>query len=218
MPDLTRRRALLAVASGAATLAGCAGEDDSPTIERRRSERRLEDYEVRAVRTTTETVLFSQEETVPTGSGDERSESARAGRHVVVSNETLAELTFGDRPEAEQLQSFATATDFDSSSLYLLAMPVEACYELRLQYVTVERDEIEADDLHPHADFCRASRPADVECSTEETHTVGFAIRLPVAAADSTGSGRGMSSRCGPNPRGEQFDATVTPASGGGDG
>jgi len=217
MPDLTRRRALLAVASGAAALAGCAGEDGHPTIDRPRVDRPIDDYEVRSVRADTETVLFTQEETLPTMPDGERRRYVQSGREVVVSQAALDELTFGDTPEAERLGSFAAATDFESSSLYVLAMPVEACYEVRLQSVTVEWDELAAGDLDPHADFCRAYRPADVDCDADETHTVGFAIRIPVAAEGSSGSGRGMSSSCGPNPEGEQFHATVTPAEGGDD-
>jgi hypothetical protein len=62
--------------------------------------------------------------------------------------------------------------------------------------VSVEPDELADGDLHPHADFCRAYRPADVDCNADEIHTVGFAIRIPVAADRSTGSGSGMSSSC----------------------
>ncbi|MGQ4556639.1 hypothetical protein [Halobellus sp. GM3] len=215
MPSLTRRRALLAVASGVAALAGCSGGRDRPTIDRRSRERPLENYESRRVRNEDGAVLFTQREELPTATDDERSRYVRSGRSVVVSEDGLADLTFGDVPEAERLRSFAADTDFASSSLYLHAMPVEACYEIRLQSASVERDELEAGDLHPHADFCRTYRPADVECGVNEIHTVGFAIRLPVAAEQSSGSGSGMSSTCRPSHRGESFDATVTPASGG---
>lgn len=215
MSDLTRRRALLAVASGAVSLAGCAGEDDRPTIDRRNGERSIEGYDVRSVRNQQGAVLFAAAEAVPTPTDDGRDRRVRSARSVVVSDDGIEELAFGDVPEAERLRSFATATDFGTSSLYLFAMPVGACYEIRLRSVAVERDELEQDDLHPHADFCRSHRPADVECTVDETHTVGFAIRLPVAAEQSTGSGRGMSSSCRPSPRDEPFDATVTPAGGG---
>ncbi|QLH76067.1 hypothetical protein HZS55_01545 [Halosimplex rubrum] len=215
MPDLTRRRALLAVASGAVTLAGCSDRESRPTIGRERRNRRIEDYEVRAVRSEDDAVLFAQGEQLPTATDERRRRYARSGREVVVSADDIAELTFGDGPEAERLRSFVDGTDFDSASVYLLAMPVEACYEIRLQSVSVEWDDIDTDDLHPSADFCRAYRPADVECDADGEHTVGFAIRLPVAAERSSGSGRGMSSSCRPNPEGESFHATVTPAEGG---
>jgi hypothetical protein len=218
MPALTRRRALLAVASGVVALAGCSGErNDRPRIDRRNGEEPLEDYEARRVRNEDGAVLFAQRDELPTVTDDERSRYVRSARAIVVSEDGLADLTFGEVPEAERLRSFAAETDFDAASMYLLAMPVEACYEIRLQSASVEWDELEDDDLHPHADFCRTYRPADVECEVDETHTVGFAIRLPVAAEQSTGSGRGMSSSCRSSMRGEFFDATVTPASGDGD-
>ncbi|MFD1687460.1 hypothetical protein [Halobellus litoreus] len=216
MPSLTRRRALLTAASGIAALAGCSSEADLPMIDRRSDRNRIEDYEARRVRNEDGAVLFAQGAELPTPSDEGRGRYARHGRSVVVAEGGLAELTFGDVQEAEGLRSFVTETDFDSSSVYLLSMPVEACYEIRLRSATVEWDELKRDDLHPHADFCRTHRPADVECSVEETHTVGFAIRLPVAAEQSSGMGRGMSSSCRPSPRGEYFNATVTPAGGGG--
>lgn len=217
MPSLTRRRALLAVASGVAALAGCSSEADRPTIDRQRSHNTIEDYEARRVRNEDGAVLFARGAELPTPSEEGRGRYARTGRSVIVSEDDLAELAFGDVREAERLRSFVASTDFDSSSIYLLSMPVEACYEIRLRSATVEWDELQREDLHPHADFCRTHRPADVECSVEETHTVGFAIRLPVAAEQSSGAGRGMSSSCRPSPRGEYFNATVTPASGGDD-
>jgi len=216
MPSLTRRRALLAVASGVAALAGCSSEADLPMIDRQRSHDTIEEYEARRVRNEDGAVLFAHGEELPTPSDEGRGRYARNGRSVIVSEDDLAQLTFGDVQEAERLRSFVAETDFDSSSVYLLSMPVEACYEIHLESATVEWDELKREDLHPHADFCRTHRPADVECSVEETHTVGFAIRLPVAAEQSSGMGRGMASSCRPSPRGEYFNATVTPASGGG--
>lgn len=216
MPDLTRRRALLTVTSGIATLAGCASKDDHPSIDRRRN-RPIEDYDLRHVRTEDGTVLFTHRDTLPTVTDNERGRLTRSSRRVVVSEEGVRDITFGNVPEAEQLRSFATATDFDSSSLYLVAMSVDACYEIRLQSITVEKEALETDDLHPHAYFCRTVRPADVDCRVDETHTAGFAIRLPIAAKRSTGGGRGMSNSCGPSPRGEYFEGSVTPADGGDD-
>ncbi|WP_144902781.1 hypothetical protein [Halobellus captivus] len=216
MPSLTRRRALLTVASGIAALAGCSSEADLPMIDHRRSQSTIEEYEAAHVRNEDGAALFAQREKLPTPSDEGRGRYARTGRSVIVSEDDLAELTFGDVQEAERLRSFVAETDFDSSSVYLLSMPVEACYEIRLRSATVERDELKNDDLHPHADFCRTHRPADFECSVEEIHTVGFAIRLPVAAEQSSGMGRGMSSSCRRSPRGEYFNATVTPANGGG--
>jgi len=212
MSDLTRRRALLAVATGTAALAGCTSDDDPPTIEPPNDAQLIHDYEVRQTRNEDGTVLFAQGEELPAETSDERGRAARAARSVITSEETLSELTFADRPEARTLREFVTATAFDSSSLYLMAMPISACYELRLQSVLIE---LEAEgDLQPHAEFCRAYRPADVECSPKDVHTVGVAIRLPVAAERSTGGGRGMSSSCHGVPQDDYFDANVTTSGG----
>jgi hypothetical protein len=215
MAALTRRRVLHSVVSGIAVLAGCAGEADRATIEQLPDERSLEDYEVHSVRDEDGAVLFYPGDELPTVTDDEQGRIARSGRSSIVSEEDIADVTFGDGSEAEELRSFVEATDFDSSSLYLLSMPVKACYEVRLQSVAVERDELDTGDLHPHADFCRTYRPADVDCEVDETHTAGFAIRLPFAAEQSTGSGRGMASGCDRSHHGEYFEATVTPAPGG---
>ncbi len=214
MPGLSRRQALLAVTTGIATLAGCTGDGDRPTLEDGNVDRIVENYEVRRVRNEDGAVLFGPGEELPTPSDDERDPMARRGRTVIVSAERYAELTFGDLPEAEELQAFIEATDFDSSSVYLLTYPVEACYELHLRSVAVESDSGETDDLHPHAGFCRSYRPADVACPLEEIHTIGVAIRLPMAAERASGSGGSMSSTCGPSPRGEYFNASVSPLAG----
>lgn len=220
MPDVTRRRALLAVASGVTALAGCPGSEEHPRSEERRriedrpADRPIEDYETARVRNEDGAVLFTSREEIPTRTDDRRTHYASSDSHVLVSAGGAEELTFADVAAAERLRSFVGATDFDDASIYLFAMPVEACYEIRLRSTSVERDELRNDDLHPHADFCRTYRPADVECDADATHTVGFAIRLPVAAERSTGSGRGLSHSCGPSPRDEYFDAPVTPAGG----
>jgi len=167
---------------------------------------------VRQTRTEDGAVLFTRGEELPTVTEDERGGASQADRSVITSEETLSELTFADRPESRLLREFVTATAFDTSSLYLMAMPISACYELRLQSVSVE---LEAEnDLQPHAEFCRAYRPADVECSPEDIHTAGVAIRLPVTAERSAGGGMGMSSSCLGPPQDDYFDANVT-ASGG---
>jgi len=112
---------------------------------------------VRQTRNEDGDVLFAQGEELPAVTDDERGRAVRAVRSVITSEETLAELTFADRPEARTLREFVTATAFDSSSLSLIAMPISACYEHRLQSVSIELET--EDDLRPHAEFCRAYRP-----------------------------------------------------------
>ncbi|GAA0509410.1 hypothetical protein SAMN04488066_10818 [Halorubrum aquaticum] len=232
MPRTTRRRALLAAASGIAALAGCAGSSEHSASVPAPIENRIDDYEVHRVRNEAGTPLFHREDARSAddaeddGDGNDDSDDAdgdaggdepryRGGRRVLVSADDVADLAFADVPEAEELRSFVAETDFETASVYLLSMPIEECYTVSLRSVSVETDELENGELHPHAQFCQSLRPADVECETDRIHAVGFAIRLPMAAERSTGSGRGMSGSCPSSPRGEPFDPELEPANGG---
>ena len=200
MTDVPRRRALLAAASGIAALAGCSGSDSASNSYPSRN-RPIDGYELEKARDERGGALVASGDELPSLSADERAFQRRSTRRVLVADEDLDELAFAGTRAGERLRTFLAATDFESSSAYLLAMPVRACREVRFRSVSVEPDELANDDLHPHADFCQAYRPADVDCDADETHTVGFAIRLPVAAERSTGSGSGMSGSCrGPEP------------------
>lgn len=210
MVQLSRRHALLAMSAGIASLAGCTGGEDRLTIDAGRDERMVEDYELRAVRNENGAVLFAHGDELPTLSDDDRARTVRSARAVIVSEASLADVTFGDETEAAELRSFVEATDFDASSVYLFSTALEACYEIRIRSVAVDWDDRESGDIHPHADFCRTHRRADVACPLEAVHTYGAAIRLPVAASSSSGSGHGMSRSCRPTLRGEYFNASVT--------
>jgi hypothetical protein len=195
MTDVPRRRALLAAATGIAALAGCSGSETAsnsyPT-----SNRPIDGYELEKARDERGSALVASGDELPSLSADDRARQERQTRRVLVTAADVDELTFAGTGAGERLRTFLAATDFESSSAYLLSMPVRACREIRFRSVSVEPDELANDDLHPHADFCQAYRPADVDCDAEETHSVGFAIRIPVAAERSTGSGRGMSGTC----------------------
>ncbi|TKX85733.1 hypothetical protein EXE43_12125 [Halorubrum sp. SS5] len=195
MTDVPRRRALLAAASGIAALAGCAGSETASNSYPS-SDRPIDDYELAKARDERGGALVAEGDELPSLSADERAPQRRQTHRVLVAASDLDELTFAGTGAGERLRTFLAATDFESASAYLLSMPVRACREVRFRSVSVEPDELADGDLHPHADFCRAYRPADVECDADATHTVGFAIRLPVAADRSTGSGRGMSGSC----------------------
>ena len=215
MADVPRRRALLAAASGIAALAGCAGSESASNSYPTR-ERPIEDYEIETARDEAGDALVAASETLPSPSADEPARGRRGARRVLVAGDDLAGLTFAETDPGEALRSFCAATDFDAASVYLLAMPVRACREIRFRSVSVDPGDLAEGDLHPHARFCEAYRPADVECAPDEFHTVGFAIRIPVAADRSTGSERGMSSTCRRRDRPAVFNASA--AESGGDG
>ena len=215
MADVPRRRVLLAAASGIAALAGCSGSETASNSYPVRNERRIEDYELEKTRDEDGGALVTGDEATPSLSATERARQRRHAYRVLVSDDDLAALTFAETSASERLRSFCAGTDFDAESVYLLSMPVGACRDVRLTSVSVEPDDLADGDLHPHADFCRAYRPADVECDPEATHTVGFAIRIPVAADHSNGSGRGMASSCRRGEPPAVFNASASSGTGG---
>ncbi|TKX75889.1 hypothetical protein EXE46_01965 [Halorubrum sp. GN11_10-6_MGM] len=217
MGDVPRRRALLAAASGLAALAGCSGSDSASNSYPSSDERRIDDYELEKARDERGGALVAEGDELPSLSTDERAVQRRSTRRVLVTATDIDELTFAGTGAGERLRTFLAATDFESASAYLLAMPVRACREIRFRSVSVEPDELANGDLHPHADFCQAYRPADVDCDADAIHTVGFAIRLPVAADRSTGSGSGMSGSCRRGEPPTVFNASAAAGSGGGD-
>ena len=196
MADVPRRRILLAAASGVAALAGCAGSETASNSYPVRGERAIDGYEFERTRDEGgEPILTGGAETPSTETGERAQRRPRA-RRVLVSGDDLDALSFADTTAASRLRSFLDETDFESASAYLLSMPVEACRDVRLRSVGVEPSELADGDLHPRADFCRTYRPADVECDPDAVHSVGFAIRLPVTAERSSGSGTGMGGSC----------------------
>jgi len=214
MTDVPRRRTLLAAASGIAALAGCAGSD-SASNSYPSGNRPIDGYELEKARDERGGALVASGDELPSLSAGERARQRRETRRVLVTATDIDELTFAGTGAGEQLRTFLAATDFESASAYLLAMPVRACREIRFRSVSVEPDELSNGDLHPHADFCQAYRPADVECDANAIHTVGFAIRLPVAADRSTGSGSGMSGSCRGREPPAVFNASAAADSGG---
>lgn len=201
MVDLARRDVLAAIATGGATaLAGCQWDAETTNVEPPRDDaRQLTDYEVTSVRRPEETVLFA-EGSLPTETGDDEARRhALYGHTYLTEPADLGDLTFGDTPEARELAAFAEATALDGDeSVYLFATPVGACHEVRLRRVEV--------DDGPSARFCRALRPADVDCDVEARESVGFAVRLPLAGDEFSSHGAGMSSSCRRPTRPEPFD------------
>jgi len=177
MPELSRRRALRAVATaGAVTLAGCSGgssvtrEDPSdrgdpvpPT-----------DLEVLFVRDPGGEPLFDIESGSDGGAtpDDGGIEGRRTRSEYLRDAESRDRITFRSTQAAEELRTFVDGTDFDSGSLYLLERPVSACYEARLVGVYREEDGVTVD-------LCQSLRPTDIVCSAGGIDTVGLGVRLP---------------------------------------
>lgn len=200
MPSITRREALVAATTGFALLAGCTGSDRSS---RREPSPRPEpiEYEATRVRDETGGPLFSRaDRTTDTSQG----RTPRRTAEYLTTRSELDALEFPATAAASRLRAFTSETDFGDASVFLHSFGVSECREIHLQQVALDSDG------DPQVDFCRSTRPADVSCSTETTHSLGFAIRLPVDGEDSSGFGTGMSSRCDEPSRPPRFDVTVT--------
>lgn len=207
MPSLTRRETLAAASSSLVLLAGCAGSDRSSHSEPPAESEPVE-YEFERVRTTAEPVLFrTADDTDRTVS--ERRE--RYGAEFVAGESYFESIEFAATEDGTRMQSFASATDFETESVFLYSTGVSECHDIKLKSVTLD-----GNDGDPHLDFCRFVRPADVECDADTMHTVGYAVRLPIDGRDTSGHGTGMSHSCSGRTEPEVFETTVT-VTGGGD-
>ena len=205
MPSITRREALAAVTTGLATLAGCAGSEMSSQREPAPQSEPIA-HDVERVRDESGTVLFSHvDRTTRTRNG----RPVRHGTEYLATRAELEEIEFTSATAADRLRSFVSETDFDTESVFLWATGVSECHDIHLQTVGLDPDD------HPQVDFCRSTRPADVACSTETVHTVGYAIRLPVDGENANGYGTGMGSHCDTPSRPPVFDPSITTTEGG---
>lgn len=198
MPDWSRRRALqAAAATGAFALAGCSGESSRSTSvpPARGDPIPASDLEVRFVRDTDGEPLFGVDDEFDGEDGDDTPTDAGPGTAAehLTDVEDRERVRFRSTPAAAELREFVEGTDLESGSVYLLQRPVGECYEARLVGVYREDDGVDAD-------FCRALRPADVDCSADARDTLGVGVRLPFPGDSFSGLGTGWSSDCGRRP------------------
>ena len=199
MPDWSRRRALQAVATaGALALAGCSGESGSSSeVPHERGDPVPPvDYEVRFVRDRDGRSLFrvgdDEGDRGDSGEDDEPAE-IRSHTEYLTDERDREELTFRSTEPASDLRAFVEGVDLDSRSVFLLQRPIGECYEARLVGVYRETDGVDVD-------FCRALRPADVECSADDRDVLGVGVRLPFSGESFSGYGTGWSGGCEHRP------------------
>ncbi|AOW80241.1 hypothetical protein HTSR_1059 [Halodesulfurarchaeum formicicum] len=203
MNPFTRREALAAVTTGLVALAGCTGSREVES-EPDPDEKPV-DFEFQSARLATGEPIVEPEKRAET---TVRPQRARHYSDYLATAEDLDAVDFATNEAATKLRDYARETNFETESIFLWISGVDECHEIVLRQATVD------DDGDPHLDFCRAVRSADVACSSERTHTVGFAVRLPVDGRGVSGHGSGMSSRCRGRPDPTIFDGTVTVQSG----
>jgi hypothetical protein len=203
MRSLSRRDALLAGTTSLLALAGCTGSDRSVSDSHR--DRKPVAYEATHVRLESGDPIVRPPESLGTPANPAQ---VRGHSEYVATATELAAVRFAANPAASELKSVAAETDFETASVFLFSTGVSECHEIHLRAATVQADG------DPHLDFCRAERPADVACSGDVMHTVGYAVRLAIDGTRASGHGSGMSSHCRNPPSVSVFDETVTVQSG----
>jgi hypothetical protein len=180
MSDWSRRDALQAVTSmGVLAIAGCSGSTEHTDAPPRQRGEPVSDVEVTFARDRKGRSLFELDD----------DEDRIGGLHFMTGEEDRDRVSFRSSDPAGKLRAFVNQTDLESESVYLLERSVGACYEVRLTGVYRESDGVEAE-------FCRALRPADVACSSDDEDAVGVAIRLPFDGEDFNSYGSRWGSDC----------------------
>ena len=183
MSNWSRRRALqAAIAVGTLSIAGCSGStSSSEEVSSDRGEP-VSDVEVTFARDRQEGHLYDFERD---NEGD-----SEAGELLHLTSESQRDrLAFRSTDPATRLRSFVSGTDLDTESVFLIETSIGACHEARLLGVYRESDGVDAD-------FCRALKPADVDCSEGDRDRIGVAIRLPFPADEFTSIGSRWGSDC----------------------
>lgn len=182
-------------------LAGCSGSESSTSRNVPADRGDPIDYEYEKVRVPGDEPAFVRASRTERQTDDQRSTRPPVQpAEFVASADDLDDLRFTQ--SGTPLREFAAATDFERRSVFLTGTRLGECFDRRLRGVRLE------DGDHPHFEFCRAQRPADVECSADRQVIVAFAIRIPLPG-DTSGYGA-SSGRCERPERPPAFDPTTT--------
>jgi hypothetical protein len=203
MSELSRRRALHALAAASATaLTGCAGESGTETERPPVRREPITDVTATFVRRSDQRALYrrvedenetSEANEMSEGAGTERENPRVAPEFVLLRDETDREkIAFRDGPAVAELESFLAETDPAEHTVYLAQSPVSQCHTVHLAGMYRREDGVTAS-------FCQQLRPADVSCSTDERDVFGAAVRIPAVAADYTSVGARWGTNCPPN-------------------
>lgn len=99
----------------------------------------------------------------------------RLTQHVVIDSQSSGrQLAVADGVDGDELESFVSATNFDSETLYLETQQVEQCFRLHLCYVSWQSKKIQTD-------YTQTLRPYDESCTADEHVFESRLVRLPVA-------------------------------------
>lgn len=182
---MNRRESLAVVAGAAATLAGCSGfassssessatpaadgqEPDGP------KSGSTGDPEMLLVRTATDRrPLWLADPDAEDGGRPTASRRTREHDSIVVDSQSRADrLSMADAVDSQRVDSFLSATDFETETLYLETIQVRACFELVLCKVSWRPDEVSTD-------YGRHGLPYGTRCRVDEHVFEARLIRLP---------------------------------------
>ncbi len=203
MVPRTRRHLLQIATAVTVSLAGCSGligeesstsrsvsEADGTMISGENSETDPETVLLRANEPPIRPGKSSESSTDP----DRRERRSLRGSHVIVGEGSQArQLVVADSVDTDPIDSFLSATDFDSETLYLETNSVEECFRLRLCGIAWAADEV-------RTAYVRQVRPYDERCSADRDVFESRLIRVPEALSsddvNSYSSSIGRSGRC----------------------
>ncbi|KAB1191189.1 MULTISPECIES: hypothetical protein [Haloferax] len=197
----TRRQLLLSGGASLLTaLAGCTGSGSSSssrTPHGPRPEDLVTEYDYTDVRSTSGTPIFR--------AGDSDTSGSTLDAFLVRADEDLDDIDVVATPDGiDEVRRFIDETTFRSQSLVIVQHRVDACHDMKLNYV------VSPPDHFVDADFCYVLRDAAVECSVDDRHVVASLIRLPFSDSDRDASGwsqgGGRSCRLPPSLRNESTE------------
>jgi len=126
---------------------------------------------------------------------DETTTAEPVSLHVLDSQEDAAALEFAtNATNVAAVRRLAAETAYDSASVLLYQTRIPECYELKLNYVTRDRDG------QPNVEFCHVVRDATVECERDAYDHVAAFLRLPFPADEYNGYSVGGGGGCDPIP------------------
>lgn len=215
----TRRRFLHVATAVAGGLAGCSGlTGDDAEVSRSVSEGASEPPHDDSVTDPPMVHLRSESDLPPiyeAGHEDEFTEPSRFDRpssrhlHVLVDAESSSDrLAVADHVDGDPVTPFVSETDFDSETLYLETLRVEACYRLHLCHVSWAPDDV-------HTSYVRRLRPYDERCAADATAYESRLVRLPAALDEDSVTSHGSSVSGGGRCDGAGPAGTVRESGGG---
>jgi hypothetical protein len=104
---------------------------------------------------------------------DHRERPSLHGAHAIVDTRARArKLVVADGVDGKPVESFLSATDFESETLYLETRIIRECFRLQLCEISWSADEI-------RSGYVRKLRPYDEQCAADKEIAEAWLVRIP---------------------------------------